>query len=194
MNAAEEFELATKSRGEELKALATAKKVIKEATGGAAAQSYSFLQVDRMHVSSRADLAKLEAVRFVRDLARKSKSPMLAQLASRMSSAMKLGAAAGEDPFAKVKGLITDMIATLEEDAEADASHKAYCDKEMSEANAKKDDLTAESEKLSTKIDQSKAASAKLKEYYAKADKSHSAADGAGSGIIGLLEVCESDF
>merc|ERR1719453_1594378 len=57
MNAAEEFELATKSRGEELKALATAKKVIVEATGGAAAQSYSFLQVDRMHVSSRADLA-----------------------------------------------------------------------------------------------------------------------------------------
>merc|ERR1719298_102971 len=44
MNAAEEFELATKSRGEELTALATAKKVIAEATGGAAGQSYSFLQ------------------------------------------------------------------------------------------------------------------------------------------------------
>merc|ERR1719375_1574445 len=45
MSSAEEFELATKSRGEELKALATAKKVIVEATGGAASQSYSFLQV-----------------------------------------------------------------------------------------------------------------------------------------------------
>merc|ERR1719198_1376516 len=36
MSAAEEFELTTKSRGEELKALATAKKIIVEATGGAA--------------------------------------------------------------------------------------------------------------------------------------------------------------
>merc|ERR1719160_1454970 len=247
MSAAEEFELATKSRGEELKALATAKKIIKESTGGAAGQSYSLLQVDSTSVRSRADLAKFEAVRFVRDLARKTKSPMLAQLASRMSSAMHLSAAAGEDPFAKVKGLITDMISTLESEAEEDASQKAYCDKETSEATAKKDDLTAESDKLSTKIAQNKAASTKLKkevatlqnelaamakakaeadkmraeekatyeknsaemklgikgvkmalkvlkDYYAKADKSHGSADGAASGIIGLLEVCESDF
>merc|ERR1719161_2531311 len=246
MSAAEEFELTTKSRGEELAALATAKKVIKESTGGAAGQTY-FNQVSFMQLSSSADLANVEAIRFVRDLARKSKSPAMAQLASRMSSAIRLGAAAGEDPFAKVKGLITDMIATLESEAEEDASQKAYCDKEMSEATAKKDDLTAESEKLSTKIAQDKAASTKLKEevatlqkeladmakakaeadelraeekatyeknsaemkmgiegvkkalsvlkeYYAKEDKSHDAAEGAGSGIIGLLEVAESDF
>merc|ERR1719198_1488990 len=86
MSAAEEFELETKSRGEELNALATAKKVIKENTGGAAGQSYSFMQV-----SSRSDLATVEAVRFVRNLSRKTQAPALAQLASRMSSAMKLG-------------------------------------------------------------------------------------------------------
>jgi uncharacterized coiled-coil DUF342 family protein len=246
MNGAEEFELSTKSRGEELNALATAKKIIKESTGGAAGQSYGLNQMSFLQVTSSADLANAEAVRFVRDLSRKSKAPALAQLASRMASAMRLGAAAGEDPFAKVKGLINDMIATLESEAEEDASQKAYCDKEMSETTAKKDELTAESDKLSTKIAQDKAASAKLKEevatlqkelaemakakadadklraeekatfeknsaemklgiegikkalsvlkeYYAK-DDSHGAAEGAGSGIIGLLEVAESDF
>merc|ERR1719450_1705396 len=88
-----------------------------------------------------------------------------------MNSAMRLGTAAGEDPFAKVKGLITDMIATLESEAEEDANQKAYCDKEMSETTAKRDELQAESDKLSTKIAQDKAASAKLKEEVATLQK-----------------------
>merc|ERR1719497_119565 len=76
MKAAEDFEAETKSRGEELKALATAKKVITETTSGAADLSYSFgqtsfLQTSRSKLSSGADLANFEAVRFVRDLAQK---------------------------------------------------------------------------------------------------------------------------
>merc|ERR1719198_833174 len=139
MTGAEDFQAETKSRGEELKALATAKKVLQEALGGAAAQTYSFLQVDsRSSLSTGADLANFEAVRFVRDLARKENSVDLAQLASRMASAMRFATASGADPFAKVKSLITDMLSKLEDDAKSDASHKAYCDKETSEATAKK--------------------------------------------------------
>merc|ERR1719199_1307793 len=153
----------------------------------------------------------------------------------------------GADIFGKVKGLIRDMIEKLLKEAEADATEKAYCDKEMAETEAKQSDKEAAIEKLSTSIDSMTAKSAKLKEevatlqnelaalakaqaemdklraeqkaafdvnsaemkkgvkgvqlalkvlneYYAKADKAHGSADGAGSGIIGLLEVCESDF
>merc|ERR1719238_727746 len=123
----------------------------------------------------------------------------------------------------------------------------AFCDKELSETNAKKTEQETTIKKLSNKIDQATARSAKLKEeiaelqkslqklkasqlemdkirqeekatftaseaetskgldgiklalkvlrdYYAKADKSHSSADGAAGGILSLLEVCESDF
>merc|ERR1719451_138101 len=84
-----------------------------------------------------------------------------------MAVAARYGATAGDDPFAKVKGLISDMIARLEKEASEDASHKAYCDKEMSETKAKKEELTDEIEALTTKIDKMTADSAKLKEEVA---------------------------
>merc|ERR1719456_862944 len=176
MTGAEDFEAETKSRGEELQALATAKKVLKDALG-AAAQSYgaaldqaSFLQISRSGLASGADLAKFEAVRYVRDLARKTNDVALAQLASRMASAIRMGEGSS-DPFAKVKGLISDMIATLEADAKTDASHKAYCDKETSETTAKRDEKKALVDKLSTKISSMTAKSAKLKEEVATLQK-----------------------
>merc|ERR1719171_2538065 len=45
MTKATDFETETASRGEELKVIAQAKKIIIEATGGATAQTYSFLQL-----------------------------------------------------------------------------------------------------------------------------------------------------
>merc|ERR1712039_891527 len=104
-------------------------------------------------------------------LAQKQSSPALAQLASRISTAMKSSAKSGQDPFAKIKGLISDMIARLESEADADASQKAWCDKELGETNVKHADKTAEIEKLTTFIDQSSARSAQLKEEVARLQK-----------------------
>jgi len=235
MEKAETFEAEQKSRGEELKAIAEAKKIIQETTAGAASQEYSFLQL-----ASSSDMA---TVRFVQGLAQKQNSTQLMQLATQMASAARVM----DDPFAKIKGLISEMIETLEKEAAEDAAHKAFCDKELSENEEKEADKIAEIEKLTTKIDEWSARSAQLKEevatlerelaalaksqqtmdkiredekavydknrpemelglegikkalkilkdYYAKADKAHSSADGASAGIIGMLEVIESDF
>jgi predicted nucleic acid-binding Zn-ribbon protein len=244
MATAEDFESATKSRGEELEALAAAKKAIAEMTGGADKLSYGLDQVSFLQVAEGQPRARA-VVRFMLELARKQNSKSLAQLATRISSTMRLSH--GEVPFEKIKGLIADMIERLESEGEADATHKAYCDKELHEATVKHDDKTAEIEKLSTAIDQMSSRKAVLQEevatlakeladiaksqagydawykefeatflsdkkdmeagiegvqialkvlrdYYAKADKAHTAAEGAGSGIIGLIEVAESDF
>merc|ERR1719446_1321799 len=159
----------------EMKAVAAAKKVIQETTAGADALSYgldqtSFLQ--KSSLNSAADLANFEAVRHVRDLAKKMKAPELAQLASRMAAAMRMANRHGSgDPFAKVKGLISDMIEKLESSAQADASQKAYCDKELSESNEKKAENEADAEKLTTKIDQMTSKSAQLKEETAALQK-----------------------
>merc|ERR1719401_1246699 len=179
MTKSTDYEAAMKSRAEELKALADAKKAISSMTEGATSLTYglnqvSFVQLGQdsnIRIASGMDLANFEAVRFVRDLARKENAPALAQLANRMASAIRFATAAGDDPFAKVKGLIRDMLATLEEDAQNDASHKAYCDKQTGETLAKKEEATAEVEKLATKIDMATTKSAKLKDEVADLQK-----------------------
>jgi len=88
----------------------------------------------------------------------------LAQLASRITAVVKYGATAGEDPFSKIKSLISDMIVKLEKEAEKDATEKAYCDDEMSKTEAKKTDLSDTVAKLSAKIDRDAATAAKRKE------------------------------
>jgi len=260
MQVAADHEATVAARAEELAVIAKAKKILQETTGGAVGQSYSFLQ--RSSMSTRADLKRSEVVTVVSNLAKTHHSAALAQLASRISAVVKYGAGDGEDVFAKIKGLIGDMIGKLEKEAEEDATEKAYCDEEMAKTEAKKADLEGDLSKVTAKIDQAAATSAKRKEqvkelqaqlatlakeqaemdsirseqhadytkaksdlelglsgvgkaldvlrdYYggasliqddtafmqqpAKPEK-HSAKGGAGSSIISILEVCESDF
>merc|ERR1719393_892347 len=182
MQKAQDFEAAVKSRDAELEALATAKKVIKEATAGGGEVVYgasSFLQLasektDRKSkvtmgtgLQTGADLANFEVVRLLQKLADQTKSTALTQLAQRIRTLMRHGSAAGEDPFAKVKGLIKDMIERLLAEAHAEATHKAYCDEEMAETKEKMGDLEATMDKLNTQIDKQTAQIAKLKEEVA---------------------------
>jgi len=153
---AESFHAESKSRDEELRALAEAEDVLRDAT--------SELQVSFVQLSVRSEVKGFKAVRFVRDLARRHHSTQLAQLASRIASAVKSG---NGSPFSKVKGLISDMITRLEKDAEADATEKAFCDKELADSSEKKTDRVDEITKMTNSVDQMSAKSARLKEEVA---------------------------
>jgi len=183
----------------------------------------------------------------LRQVAKATQSIAIAKLVSALETRIQYSVQTGEDPFAKVKGLIQEMIEKLVKEAEEEAAHKAYCDEEMGETKEKKTKLEAEMEKLETRIEKMTADIARLREevktlqkelaalanaekemdeirakeheeyvvvsaelkegiegiqmalkvlrdYYAKAPDDHGKASGAGSGIIGLLEVAESDF
>jgi len=160
MTVAADHEATVKSRSEELTAIATAKKIINETSSGAVSQSYSFLQ---SKMQTRADLANAEVVGLIKKLAKQQHSAALAQLASRVSSVIRYGAAGGDDVFAKVKGLISDMIGKLEKEAESEATEKAYCDEELAKTAAKKSELDSAISKLTSKIDLAAAKSAGLK-------------------------------
>merc|ERR1719181_2000826 len=155
MTKAEEHEQEQKERGEELGALAAAKKVFKEKTGAAAERTYglieqpveSFLQL-RTRTRTRASLRQVEnrIVNLLQSLAQETQVRALSQLAVHIRS---------------------EMLTKLVAEAQEEADHKAFCDKEMSETKAKMEDKQGEVDDLTTKIDQSVAKVAKLKEEIA---------------------------
>jgi len=258
MQVAADHEVTLKGRAEELAVLAKAKEILGETTAGAVEETYSLLQTAAAsRAGSRADLARSGVIGLIKKLARKHHSKALQKLASQVEALMQYGAKFGDDPFKKVKGLITSLIDRLMAEAAAEATEKAYCDEQMARTEEKKSELEADIDKLTAKLDESAAASAKLKEqvkelqvelaalakeqaemdkirmeqnaayldakkdlelglsgvgqaldvlreYYGGAallqaeqppvPEKHVPAGGAGGGIIGILEVVESDF
>merc|ERR1719217_2057788 len=249
---ATDWEVSTKSRADELQALADAKKLILEKTGGAEARAYDFIQQETKSRST-SDAGE-QVVSLLQNLGKREGDVALGQLALRIRAATQM--ASGADPFAKVKGMIQEMIDKLVQQAAEEASHKAFCDKEMGESQAKIADHTSTIDKFTTRKDKAVAAIEKLKEeiatlqselatiakqqaemdqmradqkaafaeakkdyedgieglsmalqilrdYYAEKEDSFlqqpevgvpSKASGAATGIIGLLEVSQSDF
>lgn len=97
-------------------------------------------------------------------MAAQQHSSTLAQLASRITAIVKYGATAGDDVFTKVRGLISDLITKLENEASSEATEKAYCDEQMTKTEAKRDELNGDIGKLTAKIDKAAAHSAQLKD------------------------------
>jgi len=168
MTTAADHEATVAARTEELKVIATAEKILKGATSGAEGQTYSLLQLSSSRsaskLQSRLDLANSEVISMVKRLAHDHHSAALAQLASRLAVVVKYGGRDGANPFGKVKGLISEMIAKLEKEAESEATEKAYCDEQMAKTEAKKAELDADIAKLSNKIDRAASSSAQLKD------------------------------
>merc|ERR1712151_1388376 len=83
-------------------------------------------------------------------------------LHSRVLSALAVRVA--DDPFAKVKKMIKDLIVRLMEEANEEAEHKGWCDTELSTNERTRKEKTEAVETLHAEIDSLEASIAKLTE------------------------------
>ena len=140
---ASDHEASVKVFAEELKAWTEAMQVLQSETYGADGHTYSLFQENSSAaLQTSTDFKGFDVMTAVRRLAEQQHFAPLAQLRSRISAIKKFGAEADNDPFVKVKDLIT---------ASPETSQKSHCDEEASKATEMKKDLGTEVAKHSSK-------------------------------------------
>jgi hypothetical protein len=161
MERASEWEAESAERSEELKTLAQAKKILSDqgvdqAEGRLAevqvAGPASFLQ---LKVVAKAALPQrqVEAASYLRKEGQRIQSWVLSQVSDRLAA----------DPFAKVKDMIQEMVEKLLQEQAQESEHKAWCDTEMAKTKSSLDVKTDRVDELKTRLEKTKAESAKLK-------------------------------
>jgi len=109
------------------------------------------------------------AAQYLKARARELDSRVLSAVAQR----------AEDDPFAKVKKMIKDLIVKLMEEANEEAEHKGWCDTELSTNEQTRKEKTEAVETLHAEIDQLEASIAKLTEDITELTKAVAELDAA---------------
>jgi len=163
---AREFEVTVKDNNAELTALGKAKAIL--------LKKFALVQT---HTQVRA-LAKVRvqdedpksrALRSIEQLGRKLHSTALVSLAYRAAS----------DPFGKVRSMIEDMIAKLLQEAAEEATQKAFCDKEIGESTASKDEKQGKLDKVNSRLEKAESTIATLTEQVTVLSKEVADSDAA---------------
>jgi len=150
---AHDWDQRSKARSDELKALADALTTLEEGAANQysankklnlAQKSTSFLQLSGTSTQSMQLAATTGASKMLSKVAKNLHSPVLSV------TAMKVKLMA--DHFVKVRAIIKDLISKLEDDAEAEATQKGFCDTNMAAAVADRDTGNAQIEEAMATI------------------------------------------
>merc|ERR1719482_493542 len=155
--AAKSFEEKKADSKAEMAAIEKAKSILADGVKVFLSGFVQTAQSDPYADDSSADDDKRAAVRarLVRDL--KDLSHKVGSFAM-----MELASSASTDPFEKVKGLITDMVAKLVSEANAEATQKAFCDEEMAKSKKEQAEKSMRSDELTSRLDTSAASKGTL--------------------------------
>jgi cell division septum initiation protein DivIVA len=173
---ASDFESRQQLRAEEIVAIEKAIEIISSsAVSGnadkhlpAMVQKEGFAALAQLRSNSNAQ-AQDRVAQFLRSQATKLNSRVLAALATHVA----------DDPFAKVKKMIKELIVRLMEEANEEAEHKGWCDTELSTNEQTRKEKTEAVETLHAEIDQLEASIAKLTEDISELTKAVAELDAA---------------
>jgi len=150
---AKDWDQRSKARSDELTALSDALSTLKEGAAGQysankklnlAQKSTSFLQLSGTSSQSLQLAATTSASHMLSKVAKELHSPVLSV------TAMKVRLMA--DHFVKVRAIIKDLVEKLENDAEAEATQKGFCDTNMAAAISDRDTGNAQIEEAMATI------------------------------------------
>jgi uncharacterized protein YoxC len=161
-----DFEQRQELRKEELAAISKAIEILGSGVAGNA-EKYDVAMVQKKSHALRGSETKGQlpvqnnVAVFLQGRAKKLDSRILAMIAEKVR----------DDPFAKVKKMIDSMITKLLEEANEEADHKGWCDKEMGTNEKTRQKKTEELNTLVATIDQLKADIQTLTEEIAELSK-----------------------
>merc|ERR1719387_2636072 len=165
---ARDFEVEVKDNEAELTALGKAKAIL--------LKKFALVQTStatRVHAlaktRARDEDPKARALRSIEKLGRKLRSTALVSLAYRAAS----------DPFGKVRSMIEDMIAKLLQEAAEEATQKAFCDKEIGESKASKDEKQGKLDKVNSRLEKAESTIASLTDQITTLSKEVAESDAA---------------
>lgn len=165
------FEDKQQLRGEEIEAIQKAIEILSDPetmsgakaialaqSGKAAAAFVQFLDANAGASSSDSEGIRHKLKEFMEQRAKKLHSKNLELLVEKLAA----------DPFAKVKKMIESMITRLLEEANSDADHEGFCDKEMGQSKITRTKLTEDIDGLEAAVEEGKSQILLLKQDNSK--------------------------
>jgi chromosome segregation ATPase len=126
---AQNYEVEYRDASKAVKAMIEAEKILKAKFGSSLLETSVARRVaSRAAVQVASDDGKTRALRLIEQLGRRLKSTALVSLSYR----------AAADPFQKVRGMVEDMLAKLQQEAAEEATHEAFCQEEMAKTKKSK--------------------------------------------------------
>jgi len=182
---AQNYEVEHRDASKAVKAMIEAETILKAKFGSSLLETGVAQRVaTRVAVRAASDDGKTKALRLIEQLGRRLRSTALVSLSYR----------AAADPFQKVKGMVEDMIAKLQQEAAEEATHQAFCNEEMSKTQKSKGIKEMDLAKTEARLDKAGAAIQSLTEAIAAISGEVADLDSSMAEVTSIRDAEKASF